>query len=84
MSKQAFFLTVKDLMLLHNSQSYEAMRRLHKAIRDCMTSKAFKAKGKTKSYLTIGEYCKFEDLTESEVLGFLQREKNSKKRGAEE
>lgn len=71
MSKPAFFITVKDLMVLHSSQSYEAMRRLHHAIRDCLTSERNKAIGRTKSFLTIKEYCRFQDLDEQEVIAFL-------------
>ncbi|MCU0435930.1 MAG: hypothetical protein MUC87_20905 [Bacteroidia bacterium] len=73
MSKPALFISVKDLMLLHCSSSYEAMRRLHQTIRECLTSKRNKAQGRTKVYLTIREYCDFQDLNENEVLCFLEK-----------
>jgi hypothetical protein len=72
MASEAFFITVKDLMVLHNSNSYEAMRRLHQNIRECLTSKSNKLNGRTKAYLTIKEYCTFQDLDMQEVLTFLQ------------
>lgn len=72
MAAPVFFVTVKDLMLIHNSNSYEAMRRLHQTIRDCLTSEGNRSKGRTKTYLTIKEYCSYQDLDMQEVLSFLQ------------
>lgn len=75
MSKPGLFITVKDLMLLHCSESYEAMRRLHQTIRECLTSKRNKEQGRIKTHLTIREYCEFEDLNETEVVQFLENRK---------
>lgn len=73
MSEAPLFITVKDLMILHGSNSYESMRRQHKAVRDALTSKTNKAIGKIKPYLTIKEYCKYMDLSLDEVCAFLKR-----------
>ncbi|MCA6392216.1 MAG: hypothetical protein IM607_12580 [Cytophagales bacterium] len=76
MSKSGLFITVKDLMLLHCSDSYEAMRRLHHNIRECLTSAKNKEQGRTKAYLTVREYCDFQDLNETEVIQFLESRKS--------
>jgi hypothetical protein len=73
MSLPVLFITVKDLMILHSSNSYEAMRRLHHTIRECLTSERNRVKGRIKTYLTIKEYCDFQDLNVEEVLSFLKR-----------
>lgn len=73
MSDLGLFITVKDLMCLHGSNSYEAMRRQHKAVRDALTSKTKKDAGKIKPYLTIQEYCKYMDLNLEEVCAYLKR-----------
>lgn len=73
MSEQGIFITVKDLMILHGSNSYEAMRRQHKAVRDALTSKTKKEAGKIKPYLTVKEYCRYMDLSLEEVCAFLKR-----------
>ena len=73
MSEQGIFITVKDLMALHGSNSYEAMRRQHQAVRDALTTKTKKDAGKIKPYLTIKEYCRYMDLSLEEVCIFLKR-----------
>jgi hypothetical protein len=73
MSEQGIFITVKDLMVLHGSNSYEAMRRQHKAVRDALTSKTKKDAGKIKPYLTIKEYVRYMDMNLEEVCAFLKR-----------
>lgn len=73
MSDQGIFITVKELMLLHDSNSYEAMRRQHKAVRDALTSKTKKDVGKVKPYLTVREYCEYMDLNLEEVCAALNR-----------
>lgn len=57
------FLSVKDLMRLTGSHSYETTRQLHQAIRDSL--------GKNKRKLTVREYCLFEQIDFKEVRGFL-------------
>ncbi len=63
---RGIFLTVKDLMRLTGSNSYEATRQLHKTIRNNIV--------KNKRKLTIKEYCKFEGIDYQEVMEFLKRE----------
>ncbi len=60
------FLTVKDLMILCGSNSYNSCWRRHKAIRALYGSK--------KKKLTIKEYCDSEDLNLQEVLHALGRD----------
>jgi hypothetical protein len=74
MTEQGIFITVKDLMVLHGSDSYESMRRQHKAVRDALTSKTKKDAGKIKPYLTIKEYCRYMDLNLEEVCAHLKRQ----------
>lgn len=73
MSKPGLFITVKDLMALHGSDQYEAMRRHHKAVRDALTTKTNKSAGKIKPYLTVKEYCEHMDMNYDEVCAFLNR-----------
>ena len=61
------FLTVKDLMILTGSNSYQSCARQHKAIRDSIVI------GKRK--LTIREYCDFEQIAYVEVLECLNHER---------
>ncbi len=62
---RGIFLTVKDLMRLTGSNSYEATRQLHKAIRNKIKE------GKRK--LTIKEYCNHEGLDYQEIIEFLEK-----------
>ena len=57
------FLTVKDLMVLTGSNSYQSCARQHKAIRDSIVS--------DKRKLTIREYCDFEQISYDEVMDCL-------------
>ena len=64
--KRGIFLTVKDLMRLTGSNSYEATRQLHKSIREAIVI--------NKRKLTIKEYCKFEVIEYNEVIEFLNKD----------
>jgi hypothetical protein len=62
--KGGIFLTVKDLMNLTGSNSYQSCSRLHRTIRDAITA--------DKKKLTIREYCDFEKIDFGKIWKFLR------------
>ena len=62
--KGGIFLTVKDLMLLTGSNSYQSCSRLHRTIRDAIAS--------DKKKITIREYCNYEKIDFNEIWKFLR------------
>jgi len=67
--KGGIFLTVKDLMILTGSDSYQSCSRLHRTIRDAL--------GPGKKKITIGEYCRYEKVDQEEILNFLRHSKTN-------
>lgn len=69
------FLTVKDLMRLLGSQSYDATRKEHAYIRLSLVKKGKKPIKNlriVKRKLTIGEYCSYMGLDFVEIWRFLR------------
>jgi hypothetical protein len=62
--KGGIFLTVKDLMLLTGSCSYQSCSRLHRTIRDAIAA--------NKRKITIREYCNYEGIDYTEIWEFLR------------
>lgn len=60
------FLSVKDLMRITGSESYESCRQTHQALRD--------SSGSEKRKLTVKEYCDLEQIDFDETVKFLNRE----------
>lgn len=63
---KSIFLSIKDLMLLMDTDHYDSAQRAHKAIRDAIAP--------NKRKLTIMEYCEFEQLPYAEIMAFLRRD----------
>jgi hypothetical protein len=62
--KGGIFLTVKDLMILTGSSSYQSCSRLHHTIRDAIAL--------DKKKITIREYCNYEKIDFKEIWEFLR------------
>ncbi len=60
------FLTIRDLMKLTGSESYNSSGNQHRAIRDCLSI------GKNKRNLTIYEFCKYEQIDFEYVWKYLR------------
>lgn len=60
----SIFLSVKDLMLLMDTDHYDSAQRAHKGIRDAIAT--------DKRKLTIREYCEFEKVPFEEIWEFLR------------
>ena len=71
MSFGGIFLTVKDLMKITGSNSYNASSQLHRTIRDVL--------GKSGGKLTIKEYCIYENIDFDYVWSFLREENEGRK-----
>lgn len=74
------FLTVKDLMRLLGSDSYDATRKEHAYVRLALckkNKKPVKNHRITKRKLTIAEYCNYMGLNFSEIWDFLRPNQQS-------
>ena len=71
---KSIFLSIKDLMLLMDTDHYDSAQRAHKAIRDAIAP--------NKRKLTIKEYCDYEMLSYDEIYKFLRNNNESQKGGA--
>lgn len=61
------FLTTKDVMILLGCEHYNTAYRLRQSVLDAI--------GKKSKYLTIKEYCKYEELDFDYVWGVLRGKK---------
>ena len=61
---KGIYLTIKDLMKITGSYSYDGAGNTHRAIRDAI--------GKNKRKLTIREYCAYEGVSFEEIWEFLR------------
>ena len=62
--ESGIYLTIKDLMKITGSYSYDGTGNTHRAIRDAI--------GKNKRKLTIREYCEYEGVSFEEIWEFLR------------